>query len=258
MSERPFYSSMPEPPSPRPWLRPELLSSWTEFVAVAALLLVLPIRNSTMAALRGSSSHFMQMLLANDRLLEAVVGESVLLALFLIYLKWRGWKPADLRIGVGWWTSLQGLGLLVVTETAVTFTVFGLIGVAYALQTTHHTFLSFVLAMSPSIAHHSIHLSWVVIFVAMIVNAFLEEIVCMGYIFNQLAARRGPALALVVTVFLRVACHTYQDPIHLAGIAVLFSIYAGWYWQTRKLWPLIFAHLLLDIGSMSVLKVIFG
>ena len=30
----------------------------------------------------------------------------------------------------------------------------------------------------------------------MVVNAFAEEIVFMGYIFNQLAARRGPAVAL--------------------------------------------------------------
>jgi membrane protease YdiL (CAAX protease family) len=258
MSERPFHPSLPGPPRSNGWLRPELISSWTEFVIIAALLLVLPIRNSTVAALGGSSGHFMQMLLSNDRLLWAVYGESLLLGFFLLYLRWRGWTPADLRIGLGWGTSAQGILLLIATESAVVLTVFGLMGVVYRLQTAYHTYLSFLLAMSPHIAPHSIHLSWPVIFVAMILNAFLEEIICMGYIFNQLAARWGPAAALGVTVFLRVACHTYQDPIHLVGIGVLFSIYGVWYWQTRQLWPLIFAHLLLDIISMSAVKVMFG
>lgn len=258
MSERPFLPSAPEPARARPWLRPELISSWTEFLVVAALLLVLPIRNSTVAALGGSSSHFMEMLLSDDRLLWAIFGESLLLGFFLLYLKWRGWTPSDLRIGIGWRTSAQGLGLLALTEFAVVFTVFTLLGVVFFLQAAHRSVFSFLLENSPHIAPHSIHLSWAVIFPAMIINAFLEEIMCMGYIFNQLAARRGPAVALVVTVFLRVACHTYQDPVHLAGIAVLFTIYGVWYWRTRKLWPLIFAHLLLDIASMSVVKVVFG
>jgi hypothetical protein len=75
----------------------------------------------------------------------------------------------------------------------------------------------------------------------------------MGYIFNQIAARRSPALALPVTIFLRLACHTYQDPMHLAGIGVLFTFFAVWYWLGRKLWPLIFAHILLDTTSFSLI-----
>jgi membrane protease YdiL (CAAX protease family) len=248
----------PTAPPPRPWLRPELVRSWNEFVIVAALVMALPIRNSTVAALRGSSSHFMQTFMADSRLDWAIFYESVLLSLFLYYLHRRGWKPADLRVGIGWLTTAEGFGLFLFTWFVTSVFVMTLVGMVFEFQTTWRTFPDFLLAMAPHIPPHSIHLSWPVIFVSMILNAFLEELVCMGYIFNQLAARRGPVLALIVTVFIRAACHTYQDPMHLAGIALLFTLYGVFYIRVRKLWPLIFAHLTLDIVSLSALKLFFG
>ncbi len=243
---------------PRPWLRPELVRSWSEFVIVAGLVMAIPIRNSTVAALHGSSSHFMQMFMADSRLDWAIFFESLLLAVFLFYLHWRGWKPADLRIGLGWFTTLEGLGLFLATQVVTSTFVFALLGVLFELQTTWRTFPDYLMTLTPHIEPHSIHLSWPVIFISMVLNAFLEEIICMGYIFNELAARRGPVVALVATVFIRVACHTYQDPVHLAGIALLFTLYALFYYWARTLWPLIFAHLVLDIVSLSALKLYFG
>jgi membrane protease YdiL (CAAX protease family) len=245
-------------PPPRPWLRRELVPSWTEFVVVAALVMALPIRNSTVAALHGSSGRFMQLFMADTRLSWAIVLESVLLGLFLLYLHRRGWRPADLRVGLGWWTTLEGLGLFAVCFVATTVVLVAALWVMFKVENRFVYFSDFWASMAPHIARHSIHLSWPVIVVSMVLNAFLEEVVCMGYIFNQLAARRGPALALIVTVFVRVACHTYQDPAHLTGIAVLFTIYGLFYCRVWKLWPLIFAHLVLDIFSLSALKLAFG
>ena len=247
----------PPPVPPPPWLRPSLLRSWTEFVIVAALLMALPIRSSTSAALQGSSENFVQLLLNNNHLLWTIFIEAAVLAVFLFYLHWRGWKPSDFHMRIGIVTSLQGLCLLAAAYFGAVLTLTAMIGLAYAFEGAHH-FVPFLLKISPHLAPHSIHVSWAVIIVAMIVNAFLEELICMGYIFNQLAARWGPGAALVVTVFLRAACHTYQDPIHLAGIVVLFTIFAAWYWYARKLWPLVFAHMLLDLGSVSIIKLWFG
>ena len=250
MNEPPAPSAAP----PHQWLRPELLRSWTEYLIAAGLMMVLPIRSSTSAALRGSSGHFIQLLLTNTHMLWSIVWESLVLAAFLLYLKWRGWKPADLHVGIGWWTSLQGVGLLVLAYLGAVATLFTLIFATYLLETQNRSFMEVLVSVSPRITPGSIHLNWVIVIVAMILNAFLEELVCMGYIFNQLAARHGPLRALLFTVFLRAACHTYQDPIHLGGIVVLFTVFAGWYWYTRKLWPLIFAHILLDLGSVVAIK----
>jgi membrane protease YdiL (CAAX protease family) len=245
-------------PPPRAWLRPELVRSWTEFVIVAALIMALPIRNSTVAALHGSGGHFMQLFMADTRLSWAILIESILLGLFLVYLHFRGWRPADLRVGIGVLTTLEGLGLFVAGFVATTATVFGILWILFKEGNKYVYFSDYLLAMAPHFARHSVHLSWSVIVVSMVLNAFLEEVVCMGYIFNQLATRCGPALALVVTVSIRAACHTYQDPVHLAGIAVLFTVYGVTYIWLRKLWPLIFAHLLLDIISISAMKLAFS
>lgn len=219
--------------------------------------MALPIRSSTSAALQGSSGDFVQLLLTNTHLLGTIVVEAAVLSAFLFYLHWRGWRPTDFHLRIGVLSSLQGVVLLVVAYLAAMVTLFSIIGLAYTFEGTRH-FTSFLVRISPHIARHTIHVSWVVVIVSMVVNAFMEELVCMGYIFNQLAARWGPAAALGVTVFLRAACHTYQDPIHLAGIVALFSVFGAGYWYTRKLWPLVFAHMLLDIGSVSAIKLLLG
>ena len=247
---------MDESARTRTWLRPELLRSWTEFLLVAALLIGFPIRNSTRGALHGSSGHFFELLLNNSHMLGSIVAESSALALFLWYLHRRGWRPADLKIGIGWRTSAEGVALLLLGWGGAIVTVMTAMFIAFHLQTAQPTFLSFLMSVSPKFGPGGIHLNWFIMLVAMIINAFAEELVFMGYIFNNVAARRGPAIALVVTIFLRVACHTYQDPMHLAGIAVLFTIFAIWYWFGRKLWPLIFAHTLLDTTSFSLIQLL--
>ena len=115
-------------PPPRAWLRPELVRSWTEFIVVAGLVMALPIRNSTVAALHGSSGRFMQLFMADTRLSWAIFIESVLLALFLYYLHRRGWRPADLRIGLGWATIGLGLALFVGCQVVTSGVVMGCSG----------------------------------------------------------------------------------------------------------------------------------
>jgi uncharacterized protein len=246
------------PPTPPPlWLRPTLLRSWTEFVIVAALLMALPIRSSTSAALQGSSGDFVQLLLTNNHLLGTILVEAAMLSAFLFYLHWRGWRPTDFHLRISVVSSLQGIGLLLVAYLAAMVTLFSILGLAYLFDGPRY-FHSFIAQASSHLTRHSIHVSWVVVIVSMVVNAFMEELICMGYIFNQLAARWGPKAALGITVFLRAACHTYQDPVHLAGIVMLFTVFGVAYWYTRKLWPLVFAHMLLDIGSVSAIKLLAG
>ena len=92
-----------------------------------------------------------------------------------------------------------------------------------------------------------------------ILNAYFEELVFMGYAFNQFAAKRGPAIALGAVLALRIAVHAYQGFAHAAGIGAVFLIFGLWYWTTRRLGSLIVAHALIDIGSLGLLKAVhFG
>lgn len=242
--------------NPREWLRPELVRPWTEFLLVAALLLVVPIRSSTLGALHGSSANFIELILNDSHMLWSLAWESTVLALFFFYLHWRGWKPADFKIGIGWSTTAQGVLLLFAAWGAAIVTLLVLVTLAFQVQTAHSTFFSFIMSITPKFGRGPMHLTWTIMFVAMVVNAFLEELVFMGYIFNQLAARCGVAIALPATIFLRMACHTYQDPMHLGAIGALFTVYAVWYCFGRRLWPLILAHILLDTFSGTVAPMI--
>ena len=93
---------------------------------------------------------------------------------------------------------------------------------------------------------------------AMIFNAFFEELTCMGYAFTQFAAKRGPLFALFLTVILRMSCHSYQGPVHMLGIGVVFLLAGLVYWRTRNLWPLVIAHALIDIFSSALVKILHG
>ncbi len=242
-----------------PWLRPTLVASWREIVLVILLLIGPAAWHSACAAWMGSSSHYISLLLTDSRMWSTGAKEGVMLAFFLVFLHWRGWKPADFRIQIGFWSSLQGLPLVLAMTLANLVTVSSTFFLLFKLQSKYAHFLPFVAASNGQVATmHDVVISWFPMISAMILNAFFEELICMGYIFNQLAMRLGPALALFITVLLRMSCHTYQGGVHVLGIGVVFLISGLWYWRTRNLWTLIFAHALLDIGMAAAVKLVFS
>jgi uncharacterized protein len=241
-----------------PWLRPELVAPWWEITAVIVVLIGAFAGRSTWMALHGSSSHYVNLLLTNSRLLTTVGIESGIFAVMLGFLRWRGWTLLDFKIKPDWWSSLQGFLLFLAVTIGNSVTVTCLFVLVFVLQTSFGHFIPFILANSPHLKPHSIDVGWGVLIGSMILNAFFEEMTCMGYAFNQFAAKRGPFFALLLTVLLRMSCHTYQGPVHMLGIGMVFLLFGLWYWRTRNLWPLIVAHASLDICSTGFVKLFFG
>jgi membrane protease YdiL (CAAX protease family) len=239
-------------------LRAELVASWWEIAAVLAVVIGPFAGRSTWMALHGSSSHYMNLLLTNSRLLNGIAMEGAILAGLLGYLHWRGWRPLDFKSKPDGWSSFQSFFLFVAVMIGNFMTVVTLLVIVFTLQTSFAQFLPFVRANSPHLKPHSIDVGWIILIGTMILNAFFEEITCMSYAFNQFAAKRGPLFALLLTVLLRMSCHTYQGPIHMLGIGTVFLIFGLWYWRTRNIWTLILAHALLDLASTSFVKLIFG
>lgn len=187
------------------------------------------------------------------------VFQSSALAAFLFYLHRRGWRPADFRIRMGALTTLSGLGLLAVTYG-------GFFGLAEFSR-----FIVHVLAPTPDgwiaalfIPRHvpvppgAIHITWAVAIVSMVLNAFYEEIVYMGYGFNLWAAKYGARTAVLLSILARMVVHTYQGTEHILPIALWATIFGIWYRYHRALWPLILAHMLIDLISVGQLKAIYG
>ncbi len=87
-----------------------------------------------------------------------------------------------------------------------------------------------------------------VLILAAIQNAVLEEVVVVGYLVTRLRDL-GWRLVWVVLAssVLRGSYHLYQGFGAFVGNAVMGVVFALFFIRTRRVWPLIVAHSLLDI-----------
>jgi uncharacterized protein len=221
------------------WLRPELVASYWEIGAVLFLTIGYFAYGSAQLGLYRASGHRVDLRESNYGGIHLTAVQSATLTLFLLFLCWRGWTPSDFKIQVGWWSTAQTLPLLIV-DLVVTITGVFLI---YRWRFYHFTHVSSGTLLHP----HVTHLNWVVLISHQVINATFEEVVCMCYTFNQFAAKRGPLVALVLMLLLRISYHTWKTPAYLCLTVVGFSIYGLWYWKFRNVWPLILAHAGIDL-----------
>nr|WP_050792844.1 CPBP family intramembrane glutamic endopeptidase [Gordonia neofelifaecis] len=78
-------------------------------------------------------------------------------------------------------------------------------------------------------------------------NGFAEEVVVVGYFMTRLRQLgSGPTGALAWSAFLRGGYHLYQGAGAGAGNLIMGLVYGRWYQATNRIWPLVFAHTLID------------
>lgn len=244
--------------APGRWLRPELIAPWWEIVLVLTVMLGPFAYSSLHYALRSHSYGFAR-LMANDfHLLRNVAIESGLLSCMMFYLRWRGWTPADLRIRIDWKGTLLMPVVAIGAMLANVITALGLNIWVIAVAPHPHGMAAAFVAQTHHIPRHSVEVTWAMIFIGSIVNAYLEELVFMSYAFHQLAAKYTPIVALLCMVFLRMLLHTYKGPINMLGIAAFSFVFGAAYIYLRRLWPLILGHACIDVAAFSALKILFG
>lgn len=79
-------------------------------------------------------------------------------------------------------------------------------------------------------------------------NGAAEEVLVVGYLLVRLRQLGvPPAVALVGTALLRGSYHLYQGFGGGLGNLLMGLVFALWWMRTRRLWPLILAHTLLDV-----------
>jgi membrane protease YdiL (CAAX protease family) len=250
-----IVSRIKKPFEPDVSIRPELIVPWWEIMAVAIPMLGVGIAVSAYYGLTHPAGSFY--LLISDRFfLFNGAFQSFMLAGFFLYLHWRGWKPDDFRVRIGWIASWRGLELLVFTYggfLAVTwfsrFMIWAMGSAPFGFLT--HLFVPAHLAI-PS---DGFHLAWATLVAGTVLNAFYEELVYMGYGFNLCAAKYGPRTAVLFSILARLSVHIYQGTEHLLPIGVWAVIFGVWYRYHRKVWHLILAHLMIDLISFGLLKV---
>ncbi|GAA1392219.1 CPBP family intramembrane glutamic endopeptidase [Luteococcus peritonei] len=81
-------------------------------------------------------------------------------------------------------------------------------------------------------------------------NSVLEEVVMIGYLFTRFRQMRfAPWVVLVTSALIRGSYHLYQGFGGFLGNAVMGLAFGAWFLRTRRLWPLVVAHFLLDVAS---------
>jgi membrane protease YdiL (CAAX protease family) len=81
------------------------------------------------------------------------------------------------------------------------------------------------------------------------VNPVFEETFLCGYVVTALAPVCRPATAVSISVGIRTLYHLYLGPrvVAIVPVGLLFTWY---YARTRRLWPLIVAHAILDFAGL--------
>jgi len=178
----------------------------------------------------------------NATLVGALTFEVVQLIFLSWFLRIRGWTLEKFGLAFSWRATVVGVALL-----AFTYAV--LVGAQYAAQLIFDFDLA---AAAARIAKTGPELNMQLMFLASVVDGIFEELFVAGYIITALAERRGMWAAINVSVVVRLLAHLYAGPIGVMTAVPMGLIYGYVYARTRQLWPLVVAHVLLDLIAMSV------
>lgn len=94
-------------------------------------------------------------------------------------------------------------------------------------------------------------LGWPLVLGVSTVNGFYEETLVCGYLMTAMRNERSWWPAIHTSTAVRIAYHLYQGNLAVASI-IPFGLLFGWFYaRTGRLWPLIIAHVLLDILALA-------
>ncbi|HEY6096039.1 MAG TPA: CPBP family intramembrane glutamic endopeptidase [Gallionellaceae bacterium] len=84
-----------------------------------------------------------------------------------------------------------------------------------------------------------------------LVNGLYEETFLVGFLQRALETS-GASFAVGTSLLVRVSYHLYQGPVGAVSILGFGMILSLYYMRTRKLWPLVSAHILADFTAFSM------
>jgi membrane protease YdiL (CAAX protease family) len=162
--------------------------------------------------------------------------EALSLLAVAAYLRARGRSWEFLRVRPTWLGTGVGLGLLIASWVAF------YVG-AWALvigSGNPHIFGGFRMIHSGSLP---------ATLLMCLVNPFFEELIVVGCVVRALE-RHGASVAVAASAFFRLAYHLYQGPIATVSVLPVGLLLGAYYWRKRDLWPLIVAHIFMDLLPM--------
>ncbi len=167
-----------------------------------------------------------------------------------LYLLWRSGVNLRTRLGLDGRRPWSDLGVGVVLTAVI-----GIPGIALYLGAV-------AAGINLTVAPTTLNDAWwrlPVLVLAAIENGFLEEVLVVGYLVTRLEQLRLPGwAAITISAVLRGSYHLYQGFGGFLGNAAMGVVFAWWFRRTRRLWPLVIAHSLLDVFSFVGYALLHG
>jgi membrane protease YdiL (CAAX protease family) len=211
------------------------LSDRSEFVFVLVLAFGWSIYGSVSAAM----SPLPPVPFTGAGLFGLLLIEIPILVVIGTFLGLRGWTFARLGPLPAWRDVLPGLSLTL--ATALMF---------WLLQVVVPSFGLSVPRVEDAVPI-SDGLGWPIVLSASLVNGFFEEVLVCGYLITALRDKRGMWAAIHLSTAIRTAYHLYQGSVGVISNVPMGLIYAWVYARTGRLWPLVVAHVLLDLWALA-------
>lgn len=179
----------------------------------------------------------------NLALLNILVFELIQSAFLIWFLRVRGWTLEKFGLSITWRGT--GIGWLLLVGT-------------YVLTIGAQALAQWIMPLEMQVAGQQYptadaRVSMQLVFLTSTVNGIFEELFVAGYIITALRDTRGLWTAVNVSTVVRLLYHLYQGPIGVITIVPMGLLYGFVYGRTRQLWPLILAHVLIDIIGLSAL-----
>jgi membrane protease YdiL (CAAX protease family) len=179
----------------------------------------------------------------NTALFSLLVFELIESGFLIWFLHVRGWTLEKVGLSISWRGTGRGWLLLLGT---------------YLLAMGAQSLAEWIMPVQMRVASQMYptadpRVSMELVFLVSTVNGIFEELFVAGYIITALKDARGMWIAINVSMVVRLLYHLYQGPIGVLTIVPMGLLYGYVYARTRQLWPLIFAHVLIDIIGLSAL-----
>jgi uncharacterized protein len=183
--------------------------------------------------------------LSDVRQLQLLAIEAVMAGVWVPILSRRGWSIGGLTAPLRPLDVPMGAGLCLIAL------------VAYVLTFYAVAVLSPAFARAAAAVQIGGSVSWWSVALVSIANPVAEELIYLGVIQN-VAGRRGVGAAVLASVSARLAVHLYQGPLSVISIVPAGLAFAWYYAATRRLWPVVIAHSLMDALALGRLAALSG
>jgi membrane protease YdiL (CAAX protease family) len=177
------------------------------------------------------------------RLLAALIAEAGSLALLWYVLSGQGrtWK------NIGWnleWMDLLRAGGLVLGSVVGGYVMWYLVQVAYYSYFGHY--------LTPNSTGGLLWFGISGLSVAFVcLNPFFEELIVRGYLMSEILDLGGKGVwAILISIAVQMSYHLYQGFANGIMLTAGFAVLSIYFWRTRRIAPVVLAHLFMDAYAM--------